>query len=133
VFVELVIRIADRTSRPSPVPRDAAVIKDILDRSIEKNVTLEELSNSIFRSKSQTIRIFKEALGRTPYDYLLGLKLERAKTLLSQTNLSVKEVAFRLKFSDEHYFSRLFKQKAGLSPEIFRRSPEPSLDNRRET
>jgi transcriptional regulator GlxA family with amidase domain len=46
----------------------------------------------------------------------------RARALLSETALTVKEVAFRCGFESEHYFSRLFKRKTGLAPMAWRRS-----------
>jgi AraC-like DNA-binding protein len=51
----------------------------------------------------------------TPHQYFISIKIGRAKEFLGR-GLPVKEVAFRLGFKDEYYFSRLFKSKTGLSP-----------------
>ena len=73
------------------------------------------------RSESQTIRIFKRAYGVTPYAYLLEKKLDLAGQLLRDTNLSVREIAEKLSFADEYYFSNVFKKKTGVSPSVYRR------------
>ena len=52
----------------------------------------------------------------TPYQYFIGIKMHKAKELLEGGDQAVKEVAFRLGFKDEYYFSRLFKSKTGVSP-----------------
>ena len=82
---------------------------------------MSELSSLIKRSESQTIRIFKDAYGITPYAYLIEKKISLAKKLLTGTNLTVKEISEKLAFADEYYFSNLFKQKVGTSPSSFRK------------
>ncbi len=59
---------------------------------------------------------FKEHTGYSPYQYLLNMKIEKAKELLTVGTLSVKEVSFTLAFDSPYYFSRLFKAKTGVSP-----------------
>ena len=73
-------------------------------------------------SESQTIRLFKKNFGTTPYTYVLNKKINFAKKLLIDTNLSVKEISTKLCFSDEYYFSNIFKEKVGCSPSQYRRS-----------
>ncbi len=99
---------------------DALKIKRYLEQHILDTVTLEDLSNHIFKSKAQVIRQFKKAYGMTPYAYLLDMKQQYAKKLLTQTNLPIKEIASRLNFADEHYFSTYFKRVEKLSPSQYR-------------
>ncbi len=61
-------------------------------------------------------RIFKNATGLPPLQYFLELKLDKAKELLESKLYSVKEVANKLAFYDQYYFSRLFKKKTGIPP-----------------
>ena len=56
----------------------------------------------------------------TPYAYLLEKKLELAGQLLRDTNLSVREIAEKLSFADEYYFSNVFKKKMGVTPSLWR-------------
>ena len=78
------------------------------------------MGRRINRSGVQTIRIFRQAYGITPYQFLLGQKLTAACELLTHSHQSVKEIADYLGFADEFYFSRLFKQKIGVSPSNYR-------------
>lgn len=82
--------------------------------------SLSEIAAVIGKSPVQTIRIFKQETGMTPYDFLLEEKISAAAELLTGSNKAVKEIAFMLGFNDEYYFSRLFKQKRGVSPRRFR-------------
>jgi len=69
-------------------------------------------------------KMFKKYTGVSPLNYHMELKLLRAKEMLLNTDLSVKEIGFGLGFHSIHYFSRLFKKKTGFSPTEIRRSVE---------
>jgi AraC-like DNA-binding protein/mannose-6-phosphate isomerase-like protein (cupin superfamily) len=101
-------------------PDDALKIKRYLDQHVLDSVTLDDLCDHFFKSKTQIIRQFKKKYGITPYSYLLDIKLQYAKKLLTQTNVPIKEIASRLQFADEHYFSTYFKQVENLSPSLYR-------------
>ena len=98
-----------------------AEMKDFLNTKITEKFNIDELCAHISRSESQTIRIFKRAYGITPYNYVLSKKLELGKNLLNSTNLSVREIADKLSFADEYYFSNLFKSKVGITPSAYRK------------
>ena len=97
-------------------------MKDFLNTQITSKFHIELLCKHISKSESQTIRIFKKIFGITPYTYVLDKKIDFAGKLLIDTNLSVKEIATKLCFSDEYYFSNIFKEKTGCSPSQYRRS-----------
>lgn len=98
----------------------AEIIKNYIDLNFFKDISIEELSNIIYKSESQTIKIFKEKYCITPYQYLIKCKINYAKNLLLSTNLQIKDIAYKLNFADEHYFSSLFKEKVGVSPGKYR-------------
>ena len=54
-------------------------------------------------------------------DYLNHFRIEQAKELLCQTELSIKNISIDVGFSDEFYFSRLFKKSVGVSPQHYRK------------
>jgi AraC-like DNA-binding protein len=83
---------------------------------------LPELAHRLGVSYTWFRRMFAHHTGLSPHQYRLQIRLGRARTLLSDTALTVKEVAFRCGFESEHYFSRLFKRKTGRAPGEWRRS-----------
>lgn len=69
-----------------------------------------------FMSQSSLQRAFRERFGMSPKAYLCKLRMHRAMELLLSRNRTVKEIAFACGFSDEKFFSRVIKQKYGVSP-----------------
>jgi AraC-like DNA-binding protein len=108
-------------ARADAAPLAAERMKEFLRRRASSEFRMEELCKLVSRSESQTIKIFKEAYDTTPYAYFLQKKIRLAEDMLQNTNLSVKQIAARLHFSDEYYFSGVFKRKTGLSPTAFRK------------
>lgn len=99
----------------------AAVMKDYINTQLTTKFSLNALCAIINKSESQAIKLFKKAYGVTPYAYILQKRIDFSKKLLTDTNLTVKQIADRLCFSDEYYFSNLFKKKTGVSPSSFRK------------
>jgi AraC-like DNA-binding protein len=119
VVNEILHRVA---SAALPAASDAAAIRAALNGSVYDKLDLDSLSRALHLSKSTVIRTFKAAYGQTPYEYLLSLKMEAAKLLLRDTDMTVSETALRLAFSDGHYFSNLFFERTGVRPRDYRRA-----------
>ncbi len=97
------------------------MIKDYIHGNTSDFLTLEAAAAMVHKSKSFVSHGFKERTGGGLNQYQIGVKIERAKQLLTEdATASVKEIAFTLGFTDALYFSRLFKRKSGLSPTVFR-------------
>ena len=90
--------------------------KFLMEESIYGEINLGGICEGLGLSPSHLNEVFKAYTGMTPYQYFIGIKIHRAKELLERGDSSIKEVAFRLGFRDEYYFSRLFKSKVGVSP-----------------
>lgn len=123
VFHEIIQYIAETTRRENrTLSPEVQALKNYLDNKVSEKVTLKELSDLIYRSESQTIRIFKNEMNITPLSYLLGKKMEVACVLMKSTKKPIKEIALELGFSDQHYFSNVFKAHTGKSPRFYRSS-----------
>ncbi len=116
VFHELILCLANSRDVKEDVSPDAVILKNYIDTNIYRQITVEELARLIYRSNAQTIRIFRNAYGVTPYKYYTDNRIKKAVALLRDTSFSVKEIAFMLGFCDEHYFSNLFREKTGGTP-----------------
>lgn len=84
------------------------------------NTTLADLCNYFNRSKSYISHKFKKTYGITFSRYCNNLKLEDAKELLLNTDLSITEIAFQTGFNDVSHFISLFKTKFGLPPKQYK-------------
>ena len=71
-------------------------------------------------SYSNFRKLFKEFTGVSPALYQQDLRLQRAKELLTTTDLSIKQIAYQLRFESPDYFSSKFKIKTGMKPSDFR-------------
>ncbi len=120
VFHELIQVLASNKDKIQNVSAEAAAIKNYIDKNIYRQITIRELSQLIYRSDAHTIRIFKNAYGVTPYKYYTDNKIAKAQRLLYDTHFSIKEIAYRLGFCDEHYFTNFFKSKTGICPKSYR-------------
>jgi AraC family transcriptional regulator, arabinose operon regulatory protein len=121
LFHKIIIKIADKTKYSKSIPITLAQkLKQYIEQNAENNLSLNDLSSIILKSPSQTIRLFKKEFNISPYEYLLIQKIEIAKLLLLNTRIPIKEIAYRLHFADEHYFSNCFKSRTGISPMKFR-------------
>lgn len=86
------------------------------------NISLSDLCSNFGRSKSHISHMFKSKSGITIREYCNNLKLEDARKLLSETDLSITEIAFEAGFNDASYFVHLFSQKHGITPLKYRKS-----------
>ena len=88
--------------------------------SLEETLTIQEIAQELGISYSSFRKLFKEHTGFAPALYQQNLKLQRAKELLSTTDESIKEIAYRLNFESPDYFSAKFKNQTGMKPSDFR-------------
>lgn len=93
-----------------------------LDKAIDSNISIEDICNTLFISRSKMIREFKKHYHTTPHAYLLDRKISFAKMLLQNSRHSIKAIAAHLSFADEKYFANVFKSKTGMTPSQYRKS-----------
>ncbi|HEY8732979.1 MAG TPA: AraC family transcriptional regulator, partial [Puia sp.] len=93
----------------------------ILRSNMNQNISIEKVAEELQVSYSWLRKAFKLFTGIAPGQYLLQLKIDHGKKLLSDHTKSIKEIAFELGFESAFYFSKLFKVKTGLSPDLFRK------------
>jgi signal transduction histidine kinase/DNA-binding response OmpR family regulator len=85
-----------------------------------ENFGVDELSRAIGISKAQLYRKVKAVLGLNINDYILNVRLQKAKHLLNNHELSINEISFKVGFSSQAYFSTVFKSKFGMTPSDWR-------------
>jgi AraC-like DNA-binding protein/mannose-6-phosphate isomerase-like protein (cupin superfamily) len=108
---------AESSSHSRPVRRAL----DYVRKNLHAPATVEEMQRASGLSRSEFFRKFKVETGTGPNQYLLWQRLEAAKDLLTNNELSITETAHRLGFSSSQYFATVFRRHTGLSPKDFRR------------
>lgn len=105
-----------------PYSEEGLILRGVIEQNIfKRSLPLAEISAAIRRSPTQAIRIFQRDFGVTPYQYQLRRKMETARILLKNSVKPIKEIAYDLGFADEYYFSNIFKNKNGMSPQKYRK------------
>lgn len=99
--------------------------KVIMRESVYSNMIAEDVAKELNISYSGFRKAFKEFTGTSPSKYMLELKLNEAKRLLSTTNQSIKEISYSLKFENPDYFPIFFKKRTGLTPGEYRNTSAP--------
>ena len=123
LLAQLFYRMACRVSTPLQEPQ-TPVRKMLLylEQHATEPITLEKIAAACGKSPSQAERLFRRETGSPLYRYALDRKIAIARQLLTETGMSVREIADYLSFSDEFYFSGLFRRKVGMSPTGYRES-----------
>lgn len=98
----------------------AAAVRFIREHAYE-GIGVEDVLKSVPMSRTVLERRFHKFLGRSPYEEILRLRIERVKELLTTTDLQMAQIAERVGFSGVEYLSAMFKRKLGVSPRVFRR------------
>lgn len=98
--------------------------KVIMRESVYKNIFAEDIAKMLNISYSGFRRAFKEFTGTSPSKYMMELKLNEAKLLLSTSIQSVKNISYSLNFENPEYFSVFFKKRTGITPVEYRNAVE---------
>jgi len=86
------------------------------------NIPISEYAEKLNVTKDYLLRIVKRFTGKTPLAWILEAVVLEAKVLLTQTTMTINEIAFHVGINDPSYFSRLFKKQTGATPQEYRHS-----------
>lgn len=98
----------------SPVVRRRVL--ELIDEKLDARLSIESLAREAGLSPSHFARAFKETTGRAPHQYMLTLRLERARVLLGAQHATISDVAMRTGFADQAHFTRLFRRRYSVTP-----------------
>lgn len=91
-----------------------------IDENIQQSPTLDELAALVEMNPQYFSRTFKKWVGLPPHRYIVGRKVERAKSLLKTTDLSLVEIAFRVCIASQSHFTTVFRRLTGKTPRAYR-------------
>jgi two-component system response regulator YesN len=113
IYHDLIEQMDDMKSYPSIIKR---VKQFILLNYHREDLSLIEAAEQVNLSPQHLSRIFKNKMGITFVDYLTKVRINKAVELLGDDELKMYEIAERIGYSTQHYFSSVFKKEMGMSP-----------------
>ena len=102
--------------------RQCAAVRRYIDLHFKEPLTLDQLSEEAHMNKYYLSHSFKREYGVSPINYLISRRISESKYLLSETDLSMSQIAQLLGFSSLSYFSQAFRKSQGVSPMEFRQN-----------
>lgn len=120
-FIEIINRIIDtlqfhKASSTSPIEQ----MFNYINNNFNRDISIEMIAEHVGLSYSHVRKLFKEETGKNIIDYINSLRIEKAKTLLLETQLTVSEIADAVGYTGTQGFLRNFRKKVGLTPTEFR-------------
>lgn len=101
-------------------------ILEYIHTHYQEKITLEHISQTIHICRSECCRFFKENTGMSLFQYLIEYRIEQSIPLLTDTQISITEIALRTGFSSPGYFTKMFKAKKGCTPRDYREKNQPT-------
>ena len=97
-------------------------IIDFIDENLDKDLKLRNIANKFNYNEQYIARLFKSLGSVSLHQYILNQRISQANYYLSETSLSIKEIAQKLGYHDSHNFMKIYKRETGLTPSEYRNS-----------
>jgi len=91
-----------------------------IDARLPESIRVDELAAEAQMSPFHFARMFKKAVGHPPHDYITRLRMERAKNLLAEGKMSLREISKNVGFQTQAHFSGVFHKRVGMTPRTYR-------------
>lgn len=99
---------------------DMKVMMSYIKENYNRDITLEEMAAFLNVSKGFLCRQFSRVLHMTPFEYLIQIRIDKGCEMLKNTDLSVGEIATSCGFNSFSYFSKIFRERVGITPREYR-------------
>lgn len=123
LFIDFLTAVARKNQYDISMQNQNSIIYDIckiMHERYTENIPIHQYAQMVNLSVSRFIHIFTEAIGVSPKQYLLKIKLEHAMEMILNTDLTISQISDLVGIYDCNYFSRLFKKHTGHSPGFYR-------------
>ena len=115
--------LSDTASTPKKSFTNTTILKiaSYINENYQKKISLESLSNQFFISKNTLCKWFRQSMNSSITQYIIYVRLNKAKLYLSTTNKSLEKISELCGFPSANYFSLIFKKHLGMSPQNYRK------------
>jgi len=128
IVARLIRRHSSASSARNPInassqkgSRQISKAIDFMEANLERSLDLPTIAEATGLSPSHFARQFRTTVGRAPHQYLIQIRIDRAKRLLGETDRGIAEIAFACGFANQEHLTRLFKRSCGLTPAAYRK------------
>lgn len=127
LYIDLIRLFSIKKQPFTPTPKQSKInhlmeqIKLYIEDHYQMDLSLEILANHFFVSKSYLLHQFKKYFDISPIQYLIAVRIENAKLLLLQTDLSIVEIANKVGFNNPAYFTETFTKSIGITPTLYKK------------
>ncbi len=109
-------------SRAGLVDRRLRRAVEFMHDNCGRELSLNEIAAAAYLSEFHFARLFKKITGETPHAYLASLRIERARRLLAESDLSIVEVGAAVGYASQSHFTKVFREATGMTPRAFRQA-----------
>ena len=113
--------LLEKTQGPLSAPGRRR-IQDYIRTHLDRNITVADVADCVDMSPAHFSRLFKATVGKTPYQYILHERVQKAQDLLATTDFSIAEIALRVGFSNQSHLTRRFRKVTHTTPAAYRRA-----------
>ncbi len=117
-MIDTVMNMISQPEKDKPIVQ---IVREYIDSNLDKELTREALAEQVYLNQDYLARIFKKEVGESIVNYITGKRIAVAKVYLEKTNESVNSIAIRVGYDNFSYFTKIFKDRVGMTPKDYRR------------
>lgn len=121
LFLELDMAVTLAARKPAIIPDVIIGLQNYLDKNYSQDINLDLLARTFSISKYHMAREFKRFIGKSPIDYLIDVRINRAKALLYDSSRPISDICQLVGIPNPNHFLYLFKDREGVTPSAFRK------------
>lgn len=113
-----------REAREMEINSLSAKVKKYINENFHKDISMDDAAKETNLSYHYFSKFFKDSTGKSFVEYLTELRVEKSKELLCGTNDSIKEICYKIGYSDPNYYCKIFKKVTGMTPTEYRENQQ---------
>lgn len=115
---------AMKDMRESEINGLSQKVKKYLAENFHRDISMDDAAKETNLSYHYFSKLFKDSMGKSFVEYLTELRVEKSRELLRETNDSIKEICYKIGYSDPNYYCKIFKKATGMTPTEFRENQQ---------